>query len=336
MGGSYLPPASVFQVSTKRAEYGTLRRTTANRIGGGYRWGDPRRGAMRTMSGFGDSLRHARSNKGVTLAEAERAIRIPRKYLRALEEEDFNALPHGVYSRGIVRNYAQYLHLDPDDAIGYFDELRGGVSGGFKVVPAVRPMEVPSHWAPNFALIAFVVVISAVLFAWLYSAFFAARTGSLPVPTPAQPTPTAIDVSAAILALTPTATLAATATVPPTATAPATPVIPTQPPAPQVAAPAQQGARGQAATTNRPAIAPAAPAERHAATLQAQDAAWVTVTVDGAVGYNREMAPGEVQNFEGASIVVQSARATSVYLWIDGNAYGYLSTDNAQARISIP
>lgn len=250
-----------------------------------------------------------------------------------MEEEDFNALPDGVYSRGIVRNYAQYLHLDPDDAIVYFDEIRGGTSGGFKVVPAVRPMEVPSHWAPNFALIAFVVVISAVLFAWLYSAFFAARTGTIPVPTPAQPTPTAIDVSAAILALTPTATLAATATMPPTATVPATPIIPTQPPATQAAAPTRQGVGVPAVA---PTVAPAAQAERHAATVQAQDASWVTVTVDGKVTYNQEMAPGEVQNFEGQTIAVQSARATSVYLWVDGTAYGYLSQDNAQASVSVP
>lgn len=288
------------------------------------------------MSGFGNSLRHARSDKGVTLAEAERAIRIPRKYLRALEDEDFNALPDGVYSRGIVRNYAQYLHLDPDDAIVYFDEIRGGTSGGFKVVPAVRPMEVPSHWAPNFALIAFVVVISAVLFAWLYSAFFAARTGSIPVPTPAQPTPTAVDVSAAILALTPTATLAATATAPPTATVPATPIIPTQPPATQAAAPAQQSARVQAVTTSKPTVAPVAQAALHAATVQAQDSAWVTVTVDGKISYNQEMAPGEVQNFEGQAIVVQSASATAVYLWVDGTAYGYLSETDWQASVSIP
>lgn len=302
--------------------------------GTGIAGGEPRRGAMQTMSGFGDSLRHARSDKGVTLAEAERAIRIPRKYLRALEEEDFTALPEGVYSRGIVRNYAQYLHLDPDDAIVYFDEIRGGSSGGFKVVAAVRPMEVPSHWAPNFALIAFVVVISAVLFAWLYSAFFAARTGNLPVPTPAQPTPTTVDVSAAILALTPTATLAATATAPPTATVPATPVIPTQPPATQAAAPAQQSARVQSAA-NQSAAAPTVTVT-HATTVQAQDAAWVTVTVDGKVTYNQEMAPGEVQNFEGKTLIVQSARATSVYLWIDGTAYGYLSTADLQASVNVP
>src|SRR3954449_7741660 len=117
------------------------------------------------MSGFGDALRHARANKGVTLTEAERAIRIPRKYLRALEDEDFAALPEGVYSRGIVRNYAQYLHLDPYAAISYFDELPAHDRGRSRFVPPDKPMEVPSHWAPNFALIAFVVVISAVLFA---------------------------------------------------------------------------------------------------------------------------------------------------------------------------
>jgi len=43
-----------------------------------------------------------------------------------------------------------------------------------------------------------------------------------------------------------------------------------------------------------------------------------------------------VQNFEGETIVVQSARATSVYLWVDGTAYGYLSEDNWQASVSIP
>src|SRR5918912_3316220 len=158
------------------------------------------------MAGFGDTLRHARANRGVTLTEAERAIRIPRKYLRALEDEDFSQLPEGVYARGIVRNYAQYLYLDPDDAVAYFEELRGAPTGSIKVVPAVKPMDVPSHWAPNFALIAFMVVISAVLFAWLYSALFAARDITVPTPTSDIPTPTALNTTTAILSLTPTVT----------------------------------------------------------------------------------------------------------------------------------
>ncbi len=296
------------------------------------------------MSGFGNALRFARENKGVTLQEVERAIRIPHKYLRALEEEDFGALPVGVYSRGIVRNYAQYLHLDSDDAIEYFEEIRGSASGGFKVVPAVRPMEVPSHWAPNFALIAFVVVISAVLFAWLYSAFFAGRDITFPTPTPGLPTPTTIDVSKAILALTPTVT----APPPPTATAgPPTaataPPIPTAPPTTQAAAPVvrQQPAPTQKPAVSQPTKAPVVPTKApvaaiHIVTIQALEDAWVTVTVDGVVAFNQEMAADEQQNFEGASIVIESGRATSIYLYVDGVQYGYMSEDVGQAAISIP
>ncbi|HEY8599750.1 MAG TPA: RodZ domain-containing protein [Thermomicrobiales bacterium] len=301
------------------------------------------------MSGFGSALRFARENKGVGLDEVERAIRIPRKYLRALEEEDFSALPVGVYSRGIVRNYAQYLHLDPDDAIEYFEEIRGSASGGFKVVPAVKPMEVPNHWAPNFALIAFVVVISAVLFAWLYSAFFAGRDTTLPTPTPGLPTPTTIDVSKAILALTPTVTAPPppTATIgPPTATTP--PPIPTMPPATQAAAVAvqQQAAVSQKpAPTQKPAANPPTPTpvptrapavESHTVTIQALEDAWVMVTVDGVVAFNQEMAADEQQNFEGASIVIESGRATSIYLYVDGAEYGYMSEDAGQSAVTIP
>ncbi|MBX6342733.1 MAG: helix-turn-helix domain-containing protein, partial [Thermomicrobiaceae bacterium] len=125
------------------------------------------------MSNFGELLRQARAYKGVTLREAERATRINRQYLAALEQEEFADLPPLTYARGIVRNYAEYLGLDPLNVQAMFEEVHGQRSGGFQVVPAVKPLDIPSHWAPNFAIIAFMVVISAVIFAWLYSAYFA-------------------------------------------------------------------------------------------------------------------------------------------------------------------
>jgi len=295
------------------------------------------------MSGFGDALRHARANKGVTLTEAERAIRIPRKYLRALEDEDFLSLPEGVYSRGIVRNYAQYLNLDPDDAISYFEDLRGGISSGFKVVPAVKPLEMPSHWAPNFALIAFVVVISAVLFAWLYSAFFAATNPtSIPTPSVGIPTPTVIDVNSAIRALTPTVT----GTPAPTETpVPPTPVPPTatQAPAapPQQVAPPQQAANSQQpASSKAPTAVPPTPTPKrgtiHVVTIQAQDEAWVTVTIDGVVEFAGVMDAGDSLNYEGASIEIYSSNATNVYLWADGEDYGLISESSWEGSATFP
>ena len=65
------------------------------------------------MGVFGDTLRQARAHKGVTLREAEVATRINRHWLLALEEEHFDQLPALIYQRGIVRNYATYLNLDP-------------------------------------------------------------------------------------------------------------------------------------------------------------------------------------------------------------------------------
>ncbi|HVL26454.1 MAG TPA: helix-turn-helix domain-containing protein, partial [Thermomicrobiales bacterium] len=160
------------------------------------------------MAGFGETLRQARAHKGVTLKEAEQATRINRHHLAALEEEDFGALPPLIYQRGIVRNYAVYLDLDPSKLLGMFEEAQGTTTataaGGVAPVP---PIDMPSHWAPNFAIIAFAVVLSAIVFAWGYSIYVAppsedptatvesanttplASTIDLPTELPATPAP---------------------------------------------------------------------------------------------------------------------------------------------------
>jgi cytoskeleton protein RodZ len=132
------------------------------------------------LTGFGRFLRQAREYKGASLRDVERKTRIPRRHLLALENEQYDQLPPLIYARGIVRNYAQYLGLDPVDALSRFQQSHGQRSGGFQVVPAVKTTEVPSHWAPNFAIIAFMVIMSAVIFAWMYSAYFAPPDNSAP------------------------------------------------------------------------------------------------------------------------------------------------------------
>ncbi|HYH10723.1 MAG TPA: helix-turn-helix domain-containing protein [Thermomicrobiales bacterium] len=161
------------------------------------------------MATFGDTLKQARAHKGVTLKEAEQATRINRNHLAALEDENFAALPPLIYQRGIVRNYAMYLDLDPSRILSLFEDARGGdeprsVDG----VASAPPVNMPSHWAPNFAIIAFAVVLSAIVFAWTYSAFVQpgeepgtpteiiatvtpfASDVALPTPTPTTPIPT--------------------------------------------------------------------------------------------------------------------------------------------------
>jgi cytoskeletal protein RodZ len=60
-------------------------------------------------------LRERREAMGVSLAEVEVATRIRQKYLSALESEEWHMLPGEVVGRGFLRNYADYLGLDPQE-----------------------------------------------------------------------------------------------------------------------------------------------------------------------------------------------------------------------------
>jgi hypothetical protein len=61
---------------------------------------------------IGNSLRSARERQGLGYPEIELATKIRAKYIRALEEEDFDAVPGDAYIRGFLRTYADYLGLD--------------------------------------------------------------------------------------------------------------------------------------------------------------------------------------------------------------------------------
>lgn len=175
------------------------------------------------MSVFGDTLRQARAQKELTLREAEQDLRINRHYLAALEEESFEHLPALTYQRGIVRAYATYLGLDPSRLVTMFEEVRGIAGNDSSVSPAVQPMDMPNHWAPNFAIIAFTLIAGAVLLTWLYSAYFN-PTPDAPQTIGLQPTVTPVG-DEVIYVPSPTPLVpTATPTLPPSPTPTVTPI----------------------------------------------------------------------------------------------------------------
>ena len=64
------------------------------------------------MFEIGNSLREARLRQNLDFAAAEQATKIRGKYLRALEDEQFELLPAETYVRGFLRTYAEFLGLD--------------------------------------------------------------------------------------------------------------------------------------------------------------------------------------------------------------------------------
>jgi cytoskeleton protein RodZ len=61
---------------------------------------------------IGNSLREARLRHDLDFPQIEQATKIRGKYLRALEEEQFEVLPAETYVKGFLRSYAEYLGLD--------------------------------------------------------------------------------------------------------------------------------------------------------------------------------------------------------------------------------
>jgi transcriptional regulator with XRE-family HTH domain len=72
------------------------------------------------MIGLGRILADAREARGLTLEEVERETRISRRYLQALESEEFDVFPARVQARGFLRLYAQYLGVDPAEMLALF------------------------------------------------------------------------------------------------------------------------------------------------------------------------------------------------------------------------
>lgn len=239
------------------------------------------------MAGFGETLRQARAHKGVTLREAEQATRINRHHLAALEDENFSAMPPLIYQRGIVRNYAVYLELDASNMLTKFEEAHGGVSPSAQMSGAsVPPIDMPSHWAPNFAIIAFAVVLSAIVFAWGYSIWVTPSTGDPETPLTSVTT-TPADEQIALATQLPDR--------------PAMPTVaPTQEAAPtattEEAAAAQVSGRQDAGDNQRAAetiAADSAPVYRTGIAIQAVNDIQLELVVDGDLVYEGVLPAGQ-------------------------------------------
>jgi hypothetical protein len=84
---------------------------------------------------IGNSLREARLRQHLDFPEIELATKIRAKYLRALEDEQFEILPAQTYVKGFLRSYAEYLGLDGQL---YVDEFNSRFVVGEEDAPA-RP-----------------------------------------------------------------------------------------------------------------------------------------------------------------------------------------------------
>jgi cytoskeleton protein RodZ len=101
---------------------------------------------------IGSTLRKARTERGLELADVERATKIRAKFLEAMEEDRWDALPAPAYARGFLDIYARHLGLDREALLDQYSETVE--DAGHEPIPGsvIKPGILRQHRSPKRAL----------------------------------------------------------------------------------------------------------------------------------------------------------------------------------------
>lgn len=125
------------------------------------------------MKTVGEILKNARLKKGLKRVEIARKTKISLKYLRALENNEYDKLPEAAFAKGFIRNYANAVGLDPDQALSVFRrDYDQNVKG--QVIPRElipQPVEKRSLWTPKTTTAVGIIGLAALLIVYFVYQF---------------------------------------------------------------------------------------------------------------------------------------------------------------------
>jgi cytoskeleton protein RodZ len=269
------------------------------------------------MPAFGENLRREREMRGVSLEEIASSTKISKRFLEAIEQDDFAKLPGGIFGRSFIRSYVRYLGLDEERVMADYQL-------------AAQPQEdVDLHWAPTSKSVAprpvaraplVATLVGIILFAGGYALYrysrSAAETPALPGPNPA-------------VTSTPAAP-AAQPTTSPNANASPVGVNPagggTVPATTRGAAPGASAVAAGESPTTQASGQPAAPPNAQSAQdmdlvlqVAATERSWVAVDADGKTAFQRVLNPNEVKTVKAHdSFDVTAGNAQGIILTLNG------------------
>jgi len=120
---------------------------------------------------FGERLKRERELREVTLEEITQATRIGPRFLEALENEEWDKLPGGVFNRGFVRSIAHYLGLGEEAFLAEYDLAHGAHAEqqaqkhAQKIEDRIPPTPL---WIPVAMVGGIVLLAAAVIFGGIY------------------------------------------------------------------------------------------------------------------------------------------------------------------------
>jgi cytoskeleton protein RodZ len=256
-----------------------------------------------TKTGFGEHLKREREMRGVSLDEICAATRIGTRFLQAMETEEWERLPGGVFNRGFVRAVARYLGLDEE---GMVAEYVMAMNQGSATPPGTaqqenRLLQKQTNWLPWIGAAFSVLLIAAVWLGWHFYSVRRDRAraaqSSAAFPAAAQPSeqPTA------------GAAPASPGTLPPNA--------PSAPAASSSASPA---------------------ADKLELKIEAGKTTSVTVIADAKVVFNGTFIPGQSRTFEAENQFDVAAKdAGALLLELNGKTLAPIGPPGHRGKVSL-
>ena len=271
------------------------------------------------MATVGRTLGTERIRQGLDLDNVAALTKIPPRALRAIEADEFEQLPGAMFARNFVRQYAEALRLDGAAAVEQFnreqriaepDISRLAQQPKFHVPGMARPIWSQaldgSAASAFFTFVVTLAVCAGAFYLFQYvRANHAARTAAEQRAIAARPDSKKAEQRA-------------------TQVEPVGPVpVPMSVPAStEEAAGETNGADGMGAAPpaqRAPDEAVAATGSVHVA-VEASEACWARVTVDGKTLFTGTLAPGEPKQFDGTETVqIRAGNAGALAIKLNGN-----------------
>jgi cytoskeleton protein RodZ len=244
------------------------------------------------MGSFGERLRQEREMRGISLEEIVATTKIGRRLLLALEEEQFDLLPGGIFNKSYVRAYAKCVGIDEDKAVAEYLEAAQEPPPDNKVIAHQHTFHsdrIPERTSfPIVPVLILLVVVAGAVGGWkAYQEHQLGRERQVSAPKPVE--------AASGGAVSPAGTSSA----------------PPAPPAQQLqSAPSSKPAgamRNQTGVAQQPAANSqdtAAAGGQFEVTIRPKDRAWVSVKSDGKYVVQGIIKPPEVKTIHASSQVV--------------------------------
>lgn len=121
-----------------------------------------------SIDSFGATLRRERELRSVPLEDVARATNIQLAYLQAMEEDDYDVLPHSTFVKGFIRSYASYIGLNPDNAVTNYEHF---ISASIQEETNVKLNESPKKTSWLLPVVVFFLLVALAVLGYFLSTY---------------------------------------------------------------------------------------------------------------------------------------------------------------------